>query len=264
MSYKYFVSESKGQNKTLKMSDTKKDNSGLATKEADERFRALFKDFLKNDHHTFVVQKAEKLASALYMVTGFIPGDDPLRTRLRVCAVDLISTSADPSKARDVRYQEGFASRCLEIASILKLAERAGFISGMNSQVLCDEYAELASFVKNHHEKVFGVVHFSVAGEDDHEAGGHARAAAGAAQGSLKDTSSKTQRKRGLQSKRQNNRRDMILRLLDKKDKISIKDAFSAVEGCGEKTIQRELSTLVQEGVLLKEGKRRWTTYRKA
>jgi len=244
------------------MSDNKKDKSGLTTREEDERFRALFKDFLKNDHHTFVVQKAEKLASALYMVTGFIPGEDPLRTRLRASAIDLISTSADPEKARDVRYQEGFTSRCLEIASILKLAERAGFISSMNAEVLCDEYAELASFVKNHHDKVFGAGHFSMAYVASHEP--HPGAPAKHNPSAQKDTPPSATSRKPKEHKRQNNRREMILRLLDKKDKISIKDASSAIEGCSEKTVQRELIALVQEGVLLKEGERRWSVYRKA
>jgi len=242
------------------MSDTKKDNKEVAIKDSEDKFRSVLKDFLKNDHQTFVVQKTEKLASALYMVTGFIPNDDPLRTRLRVCAVDLISTSADPSKARDVQYQEGFTSRCLEIATILKLAERAGFISGMNAQMLCDEYADLASFVKNHHDKVFGVLRVDV--------GEHTKKTEPTTEqkeeGSTHGKSGTPVVKKTINNKRHNSRRDAIMRLLDKKDKISIKDASSAISGCSGKTIQRELLSMVQDGVLLKEGERRWSLYRKA
>lgn len=245
------------------MSDTQKDKKGLATKDSDERFLSVFKALLRNEHHAFVVQKTEKLASALYMVTGFIPQDDPLRARLRVCALELISTSADPDKAQDTLYQSGFTSRCLEIGAILKLAEQAGFISNMNAHVLCDEYAELATFIQNHHDKVFGgaTVHdnlgntalFSYANSPLPPPYPHSKTL-------KKDWGIKRTNK----SKGHLNRKDAILRLLDKKDKITIKDAVASIEDCSEKTIQRELIALVQEGVLLKEGERRWSSYRRA
>lgn len=242
------------------MSDTIKDKSKVSVTDEDSTFRQLLSDFLSSEHHIFIVQKAEKLASALYMVTGFVPDADPLRTRLRLCAVELISTSADPVKARDVRYHEGFASRCLEIASILKLAERAGFISHMNAQLLCDEYAGLAAFVKEHHDKIFngGVV------ADTGDERGHSGAfgALSPARG-LKDTATSRTDTKIHQSKRHDARKDIIIRLLDKKDKISVKDACDAVGGCSGKTIQRLLMSLVDEGILLREGQRRWSVYKK-
>lgn len=255
------------------MSDNQKDIKEIAEKDNDERFRSAFKTLLKNEHHTFAVQKTEKLASALYMVTGFIPGDDPLRTRLRSCALDLVSTCVDPDKARDSRYQDGFSSRCLEIGTILKLAERAGFISSMNAHILCDEYAELASFVTNHHDKVFGNMSIHVQEEKVLISDNYGPKPASASQGTrtqqnytssnpVRDTN--TTPKKTVNSKRHSNRRDAILKLFNKKDKISIKDAVAAVEGCSDKTVQRELLSLVEEGVLLKEGERRWSTYRKA
>ena len=246
------------------MSDIKKDSLENIN-DTDDHFRLAFKTLLRNEHHTFVVQKTEKLASALYMVTGFIPTEDPLRTRLRTCAVDLVSTCSDPDKAQNVRYHNGFSSRCLEIGSILKLAERAGFVSSMNARILCDEYAELASFVNNHHTTIFGHEPIEVGSAPAMIA---SKKITGLEKSYVSRTQTKTaespQKKLGTNSKRHNNRRDSILRLLDKKDKISIKDAVSAIEGCSEKTIQRELVSLVQDGVLLKEGERRWSTYRKA
>ncbi len=247
------------------MSDTKKDNKDLSMKGIDENnFRVVFSSSFKNEHHTFVVQKTEKLASALYMVTAFVPGDDPLRSRLRTCGIELITAAADPEKARAVRYHEGFSSRCLEIGSMLSLAERAGLVSPMNAKVLCDEYADLASFVKRHRDKVFGGDAVEVENSFVPSSTPVALRA-----GSPRATSGEAH-PREVSDKRTNNykrhvtRRDMILSLLDKKDKITVKDASQAIEGCSEKTIQRELLALVEEGVLLKEGERRWSTYRKA
>lgn len=248
------------------MSDSKKDKKDVSVStENDSSFRSLFSSFLRNEHHTFVVQKTEKLASALYLITGFIPNEDPLKTRLRTCAVDLVSTSADPTRAREVRYHEGFASRCLEIGSILTLAERAGFVSPMNARILCDEYAELAQFVKSHRDKVFGSeaeVSFTLGPQTVASSLGTPRTAVRDSV-MVKDATKNNEIKRTNNYKRHLSRRDIILSLLDKKDKITIKDASDAVHGCSEKTIQRELIALVSEGVLLKEGERRWSTYRK-
>ncbi|MEK7613439.1 MAG: hypothetical protein AAB439_01005 [Patescibacteria group bacterium] len=246
------------------MSDTKKDKKDISVNSPDEvNFRSIFASFLKNEHHTFVVQKTEKLASALYIVTGFIPNEDPLKTRLRTCALELISTSTDPDHARAVRYHEGFASRCLEIGSILGLAQRAGFVSPMNARVLCDEYADLALFVKNHQDRIFGQ-HDVHVGDDKGPTNKEVRVATPQVTVKDKEPVAAHQVKKTNNYKRHLSRKDIILSLLDIKDKINIKDAMQAIHGCSEKTVQRELISMVQEGVLLKEGERRWSSYRKA
>jgi len=251
------------------MSDSKKDRNNMSVINSSSiQLHSAFSGFFRNDFHIFIVQKTEKLASALYVVTSFISESDPLRTRVRGCALDLLSASADPNRARDIRYAEGFASRCLEIASTLSLAERAGFVSAMNAKILSDEYAELASFVKRHEDTIFGSATLDV-GPDalPHLAWPQSNTATGATSAfaaAPKMTKKDTENKRTPNHKRHSNRKDMILRLLDKKDKITIKDATEAIPDCSGKTIQRELIALVETGVLLKEGERRWSTYRKA
>ena len=242
------------------MSDTIKDKTREVSKTDEENFRLSFSNFFRNEHHTFVVQKTEKLASALYVVTGFIPEVDPLRTRLRTCALELVSTCSDTTIARDLRYHEGFSARCLEIGSILNLAQRAGFLSEMNARILCDEYAELGSFVQEHHDKVFGNMSLSVCTEKPGDlAKPDKRHVETVSKGHQKDI---TPAKKTY-NKRHNSRRQQILRLFDKKDAITVKDAAKSIEGCSEKTVQRELVAMVQEGVLLKEGERRWSVYKK-
>ena len=59
----------------------------------------------------------------------------------------------------------------------------------------------------------------------------------------------------------QKDRRATILGLVQRKDKITIKDVTNVIKDCSEKTVQRELLALVRQGVLKKEGERRWSTY---
>ncbi len=63
------------------------------------------------------------------------------------------------------------------------------------------------------------------------------------------------------QQSAQKDRRAVILGLLQKRDRINVKDVSAVVKDCSEKTIQRELLALVAQGVLKKEGERRWSTY---
>ncbi|MDP2593320.1 MAG: hypothetical protein Q8P52_01575 [bacterium] len=66
---------------------------------------------------------------------------------------------------------------------------------------------------------------------------------------------------RDSEPKRKGNRRVSILNLARSKKNLTIKDFIQVVEGCSEKTIQREISSLVNEGILRKEGEKRWSTY---
>jgi len=58
-----------------------------------------------------------------------------------------------------------------------------------------------------------------------------------------------------------NNRKDSIIKLLGKKSGLTVKDFIEVIPNVSEKTIQRELLALVANGVLKKEGERRWSTY---
>ena len=58
-----------------------------------------------------------------------------------------------------------------------------------------------------------------------------------------------------------NERRSAIFALLKKKREITVRDCAAAVSSCSEKTLQRELLALVEEGTLKKEGERRWSRY---
>lgn len=237
-------------------------NKSITNKRTDVDLANKFNAFFRNEHHSFTVLKAEKLASAIYMVTGFISEKDPLRKRLRSCALDIVSCVTTPKGRETVGDQTEFKARCLEIGTILKTAENANLISPMNSSILCQEYADLGVFVEENHHYVFpGTDHLTLSVTAPTERAVESPKIS-IGQKNIKDK--KVIPKKTPNYKRHQNRRDIILGLFNQKDKISIKDAASAIEGCSEKTIQRELTTMVAEGVLLKEGERRWSVYRRA
>lgn len=59
-------------------------------------------------------------------------------------------------------------------------------------------------------------------------------------------------------------RRDAILSVLRSKGNASIKDISDVVLDCSEKTIQRELTDMINKGQVVREGERRWSRYRLA
>jgi len=58
-----------------------------------------------------------------------------------------------------------------------------------------------------------------------------------------------------------NKRRDTILQILKDKRELTIKDISLKITDCSEKTIQRELVSMLHLGILKKTGERRWSKY---
>ena len=56
-------------------------------------------------------------------------------------------------------------------------------------------------------------------------------------------------------------RRKIILALIKQKSHLTVKDITKSIPSVSEKTIQRELLAMVEEGILEKHGERRWSTY---
>lgn len=57
-------------------------------------------------------------------------------------------------------------------------------------------------------------------------------------------------------------RRERVLSVIKDKTEATIKDIRETVTDCSEKTIQRELIDLIKDGVVVREGERRWSKYK--
>ena len=72
---------------------------------------------------------------------------------------------------------------------------------------------------------------------------------------------SKDLKEYGAVAVKKNSRQSIIISLLKRKKDIMIKDVSPLIDGCSEKTIQRELLAMVNLGILKKEGEKRWSKY---
>ncbi len=83
------------------------------------------------------------------------------------------------------------------------------------------------------------------------------------ASSSLSESGVRLERKMqaGVFKARKVSRREQIVSLFVKGRDMSIKDISSKIKGCSEKTIQRELNTLVFDHVIERIGEKRWSRY---
>ncbi|MDO8590061.1 MAG: hypothetical protein Q7R69_02215 [bacterium] len=191
-------------------------------------------------------RKPEKLSSAIYLITGFLSDQEPLKWKLRTFASELVS-SAVSLKERQIVAVE-IREIVLKIMGLLAVAKNVGLVSAENHGLIQEEltkYADTLDYSANISDFLsmdFPKQRIEQLGE------GH----------TIKDKSLK---KFGAVSVKKNSRQGIIITLLKRKREVMIKDVSSLISDCSEKTIQRELSLMVRAGILRKMGEKRWSRY---
>ena len=230
--------------------------------------------------------KTNKLITALYIVTDIIDKEEPLRNKLRTLGVEILSDIISlPRGTLDNKIQE--------VLSFLDIAGTVNLISDMNLNILRKEFFELKKAL----EELIQIPQSSYSEVNLTELFGNdfslpsARTPSthiGVQRGStlLKALSGvqMSDRKRMSDSKNTNKtninfevlkrqRRNVIISLIkaspsgatitDIKAKASSLPAgeVGPLASCGEKTLQRELVSMVKDNVLNKTGEKRWSRY---
>jgi predicted transcriptional regulator len=204
----------------------------------------------------FCYLKAEKIAHVLWIVAG--QGGEGRVGSLAARAAEL------PGSVGYLAAGEADAAAVLAdifaLMSEVRLAATEQIFSKEASTLLCKEYEEVAQrLVAGSHPSPFLTADdFRVTSLPEIEAPTHALP-------SIKDT---TARKMSFMMsdsmshrKPVSERMTLILDFIRKHKRSSIKEIAGAVKGCSEKTIQRELGALIEQGLIKKEGERRWSVY---
>ena len=230
----------------------------------------------------FFSKKIEKIVVALYLLTSYFPKDEALKWKLREQSIQLLSDIMSLKKRR-VFYKDKVLSdiknAIRETISFLEIASTAKIISNMNLDVFKKEFEFLLKLINNNltdiGEQDLPVLRgdfFKIKDKDLRPE------KIETLQNSIKDNistkghskghplfSSLLPNKVGKQSisnvEKKQTRKDAILKFLRKGQTLTIKDICQVVGDCSEKTIQRELQSMMKEGVLKKEGERRWSRY---
>ncbi len=248
---------------------------------------------IKDNSPSISYTKSNKLISALYMVTDIMDKDEPLRCKLRTLGTQIVS---DVNSLPVV-----ISNRIGEILSFLEISYTVGLISEMNFSILKKEFLDLEKALRDYgkvrslwlEDNLLKTEDFSA--EDttssvnifkrtDKKSIGHKkintellRTRIGVQKGStlmqaLSDKASHLYNNTNNFNSLKRQRRDEIIRLLRTSGqaltitdiKMKAKDSDNKAEAlisCGEKTLQRELSAMVKDGVLGKVGDKRWSRY---
>jgi len=216
--------------------------------------------FEKDIRRVFIYKKAERLAKAIHLITPAFAESMSLRNRIDAIAVGLVDAAILPSGAARL----ALSRELLALSSVLGIARTGGLLSSMNAELIVREAHILLQEVAAYEEPRLFL--------DD------APTLSGIAKKALSRESAPKQivGKRHILPKSgsssvvkdikdisdiQKDRREAVLSVIKNKGKANIKDISTIIRGVSEKTIQRELLALIVEGVVLKQGERRWSTY---
>jgi DNA-binding transcriptional ArsR family regulator len=229
--------------------------------------KAIFNNVFEKDiRRVFIYKKAERLAKAIYLIAPAFLESPSLRARLDVVAIALVDAAILPSKAARM----GLSRELLTLSSMLSVARTSGLLSSMNADLISRETRALLQEVAEYEEPRLAFGETPTLSDIAKQASSQIdrqkkvllspRAISGDAQkrtlqrtkGHIKDTTSTNALK---------DRREAILSVIRNKKVAGIKDISTLIRDVSEKTIQRELTALVGEGIVLKQGERRWSTY---
>lgn len=214
--------------------------------------------FDKDIRRVYIYKKAERLAKAIHLVAPAFTSSPALKDKIdnvSVCLVD--SSVCNPGESRTE-----LSRQLLILSSVLSIAKSSGLLSPMNADIVSREAQHLLQEVAAYEEPRLTLP----------ESPQIAQLLKGkpSAQKPVQKVAKATPVMSQGQSLGQapeapkTGRKEAIVSVLRSKGPSYIKDISLSIRDVSEKTIQRELQSLVLDGTVLKNGDRRWTTYRLA
>jgi len=232
--------------------------------------------FTAEEYLVYVFKKTEKITAALYLVSGLLKDDEPLKWELRDRGIDLLSSSFSASNSvpgdKNIVIQSLFTA-ALETLSLLNVARVSNLVSEMNHQILVREIDSIVSMLRDrlaqNAENAGYILSESFFKTPDLFSTGF-RNSFGVSDRSFHGQNSQStkpsvdslhmEKKVSVEDKKKQ-RQDAIINLLRGHPNLTIKDFSNVIKDCSEKTIQRELLELVAQGKVKKAGERRWSKY---
>lgn len=216
--------------------------------------------FEKDIKRVFFYKKTERLSKAIHLISPAFTESPALRHRLEAVSIALIDASLQASSAARL----ALSRELLALSSLLSIARMSGVLSPMNTELIVKEVEALLREIAEYEEPRLFL-------EDAPTLAHLAKQVVkqGRARTKAQETSENTPKGAGryikdvtdIKDTPVRERRDSILSVIKQKQPVSIKDISSVIRGISEKTIQRELILLIAEGVVVREGERRWSTY---
>lgn len=234
---------------------------------------------------SFLNKKTERIMSAIYLITNSFSEKEVLRWKLRKHSADLfdLSMSLNQEFLLDKNQKLSDIQNIIsQLVSFLELASDIDLLSVMNLEILKRELSFISDFVENNLSNLDFKEAFSlkaesfkikdrflakkILSEPKQKIKDKILIVKGQIEKNNNDLNKDNlsfMKKNILKNKEDKkiNRREVIIQILSKGQKLTIKDISKNIQDCSDKTIQRELTLMLKEGVLKKEGERRWSRY---
>lgn len=245
--------------------DDKGQNNGLSIRNKSRGLgdfvldKPIFNNIFEKDvRRVYIYKKCDRIARAVHLITPAFKDSKPLKERLQRLAVELIDASSQPvAEAR-----ENLSRELLSLMSILSMARSSQLLSPMNADLIIHESQVLLHDIAAYEDPRVELAEMPSLAAISKSATQERKSVPMRTSAPKAQAAYKGQEKgHEPRIKDTTSRRDSILSVLKTKGPSYIKDISTVIRGVSEKTIQRELQALVTEGVVIKTGERRWTTY---
>jgi len=232
-------------------------------------------------------RRIKKITTALYVVTEHIDDLENLKRHIRQYTTDLLKVAHVPynTNSEELEYRMSFILSYTDaLMSFIEVAYAGQFISEGNAQLLLRELRSLSIHVHHRYQDTVGGNQGSMSLADevnikdilsdkpshDDTQSKTPSSKVSSQPTTQKETKNSTTKEDAQPATRsipaplssREERKEHIVAVIKKNDPASIKDIAMHINGCSEKTLQRDIKEMITEGRITKEGSRRWTTYR--
>jgi hypothetical protein len=243
---------------------------------------ALKSILFKGQHDLyFCYIKSEKIAHVLSILQGRSMAGDAAQMESLVSGASRLPETIAHFAAGEIELAVVLAD-LFSLLSAVRLSSTQNFIHKENALLISDEYEALAQRLTGGGRLSPFVTSEdfllpSVSEEEDHSAlslesastSPHLSARRGTneplhvkdSKGQHKEMAANKGHSTQNYPKGDNKRTSIVLGFVRKHAGSSIKDISKVIKDCSEKTIQRELSLLIEQGFIEKRGERRWSVY---
>lgn len=187
-----------------------------------------------------ISDKGQKIVAALYLVTEHLSDNEPMKVSIRTKALELFGDQIDRSAPISV------------LTNLLKSAAIAKIITEHNVTILV---RELGFWIQQSADTTSIAPMF--ADTDTYQS----RTKLMSYKSPISDISHTKIQHTEVKQENKNKRQDQILSFINGRKSAVIKDISTLFPDVSEKTIQRELGTLVDTGKITKRGSKRWSIY---
>jgi hypothetical protein len=277
--------------------ENKKDNKGqdmdMGLIKDNPIFMVGFPEAIKDNRYISLFKKTEKLSIASHLLTEHIEKSEPIRNHIRASALKILKdiySICELNSIKDRKDKLVSASFYIEgIISLFDTTFMSRMISESNYLIIKREFRSVQDYIqklsglekkdlvfpdklfdieenilnnKNYLKEEAPVISkVSDKGQNDNVLYKPPVKNVLLKSNNIKDKAKVIVDRVVPAGGNKGNRREIILKLIKKDKDLSIKDIHNSFTDCSEKTIQRELTSMVKDGLILRLGDKRWSRY---